>query len=188
MCSTIPYPQYARINRQDDPMGSNHRSVVMSSSNSNSPPGGRDDARRAEEALAAIPGRFDRLLTCAQLSHARSTRGSSARTIPWVPNHSFVTRSRSTVTSRRVHCRRFTAGHSGFGGHSRAVRPSPDMCSTITYPQYARINRQDDPYGSEPPFRCALRIRIRIRLRADETVYGEPLRLWRPSQGGSTVS
>ena len=37
--------------------------------------GRRDDARRAEEALAAIPGRFHRLLTCAQLYHTRSTRG-----------------------------------------------------------------------------------------------------------------
>ena len=36
--------------------------------------GGRDDIRRAMEALAAIPGRFDRLLTYDQLSHTRSTR------------------------------------------------------------------------------------------------------------------
>ena len=45
--------------------------------------GGRDDIRRAMEALAAIEGRFDRLLTCAQLSHTRSACGPSARTIPW---------------------------------------------------------------------------------------------------------
>ena len=43
----------------------------------------QDDVWRAMEALAAIPGRFDRLLTCAQLSHTRSTRGSTARTIQW---------------------------------------------------------------------------------------------------------
>ena len=37
------------------------------------------DSRRAEERLAAIPERFDRLLTCAQLSHTRSTRGSAVK-------------------------------------------------------------------------------------------------------------
>ena len=41
--------------------------------------GGRDDVWRATEALAAIPGRFDHLLTCAQLSHTRSTRGSAVK-------------------------------------------------------------------------------------------------------------
>ena len=39
----------------------------------------QDDVWRATEALAAIPGRFDRLLTCAQLSHTRSTRGSAVK-------------------------------------------------------------------------------------------------------------
>ena len=39
------------------------------------------DAQRATEALAAIPGRFDRLLACAQLYHTRSTRGPIAETI-----------------------------------------------------------------------------------------------------------
>ena len=41
--------------------------------------------------------------------------------------------------------RRCMASHGGFGGHPRAVRPSPDMCSTIPYPQYAWIIRQHDP-------------------------------------------
>ena len=49
--------------------------------------------------------------------------------------------------------RRCSASRGGFGGHPRAVRPSPDMCSTIPCPQYARIIRQDDPIGPEPPFR-----------------------------------
>ena len=60
-------------------MGPNHRFVVDSNSNSNSPAGGRDDVWRATEALAAIPGRFDRLLACAELSHTRSTRGSAVK-------------------------------------------------------------------------------------------------------------
>ena len=67
--------------------------------NSNSPPGRRDDMWRAMEALAAIPGRFDRLLTCAQLSHTRSACGPSARTIPWAPNHRFVLISNSNSNS-----------------------------------------------------------------------------------------
>ena len=99
MCSTITYPQYAWIIRQDDPWAPNHRFGVISNSNSTSPPGKRDDMWRATEALAAIPGRFDRLQTCAQLSHTRSTRGSSARTIPWAPNHRFVLISNSNSNS-----------------------------------------------------------------------------------------
>ena len=104
--------------------------------------------------MAAIPGRFDRLLTCAQLSHTRSTRGSSATTIQWAPNHRFgvISTSNFELTSGRT--RRCVASHGGFGGHPRAVRPSPDMCSTIPYPQYARIIRHDDPMGPKPPFRC----------------------------------
>ena len=62
---------------QNDPMSPNHRFGVLSKSNSNSPPGGRNDVWRATEALAAIPGRFDRLLTCDELARTRSTRGSA---------------------------------------------------------------------------------------------------------------
>ena len=96
------------------------------------------------EALAAIPGRFDRLLTCAQLSRTRSMRGSTARTIQWARTTVLycllMSKSNFDFTSGRT--RRCVASRGGFGGHPRAVRPSPDMCSTIPYPQYARISRQ----------------------------------------------
>ena len=58
-------------------MGPRHRFVVDSNSNSNSPTGGRDDVWQATEALAAIPGRIDRLMTCGQLARTRSTCGSA---------------------------------------------------------------------------------------------------------------
>ena len=61
------------------------------------------------------------------------------------------------------------------------------MCSTIPCPQYAWINRQDDPMG--PNHRSVdVELEIRIHVWADETMYGEPRTLWRLSQGGLIVS
>ena len=40
---------------------------------------GRDDIRRAMEALAAIQGRFHRLLACNQLDDTLSTRGLAVK-------------------------------------------------------------------------------------------------------------
>ena len=85
--------------------------------------------------------------------------------------------------------RRCTASHGGFGGHPRAVRPSPDMCSTIPYPQYARIIRQDDPMRPEPPFCSDVEIEFEFasgrtrRCTARHGGFGGHPRAVRPSPG-----
>ena len=68
------------------------------------------------------------------------------------PNHRFVLMSKSNFDFTSGRTRRCVASRGGFGGHPRAVRPSPDMCSTIPYPQYARIIRQDDPWAPNHRF------------------------------------